>query len=165
MLAEVSANVRAVTVRVTRDAVHFAVYFDSAPSDDELASVSEIEGGVINLLPEDNEVTCETIVLPYPELVPKDVLWAYHRYEGFPSIPQPKRPGSKYQINEGRQGRYIPGHRNFVPAWGGPILTHPDPQALIDEFAGREVAVGKPAKADAELDRTGPKGCLSLGIW
>jgi RHS repeat-associated protein len=39
-----------------------------------------------------------------------------------------------------KQGKHIPGHKNFIP--GRSPLTHPDPQGLLDRFAGTGQAVG-----------------------
>ncbi len=40
----------------------------------------------------------------------------------------------KPRIHWGRQGKHIPGHPNYIR--GRSILTHPDPQGLVDEYAG-----------------------------
>jgi filamentous hemagglutinin len=37
-------------------------------------------------------------------------------------------------INQGQQGKHIEGRYNYQPGRG--VLTDPDPQALLDEFAG-----------------------------
>lgn len=42
--------------------------------------------------------------------------------------------GPKICIHGGKQGKHIPGHNNFQP--GKSELTHPDPQGLLDRFAG-----------------------------
>ncbi|WP_156804809.1 CARDB domain-containing protein [Synechococcus sp. PCC 6312] len=44
-------------------------------------------------------------------------------------------------INPDKQGRHIPGHRRFIP--GRSELTHPNPQSLIDQFAGKGQAANK----------------------
>lgn len=41
----------------------------------------------------------------------------------------------------GKQGKHIPGHKNFIA--GRSELTHPDPQALVDRFAGQGIQAGK----------------------
>ena len=40
------------------------------------------------------------------------------------------------RIHEGQQGKHIKDHNNYVPEAGRSVLTHKDPQALVDEFAG-----------------------------
>ena len=37
-------------------------------------------------------------------------------------------------IRADKQGKHIPGHNNFQP--GKSEWTHPDPQALLDQFGG-----------------------------
>lgn len=44
------------------------------------------------------------------------------------------------QIHDGKQGKHVPGHNNFIQ--GRSELTHPDPQQLVDDFAGTGDAVG-----------------------
>lgn len=38
------------------------------------------------------------------------------------------------QLHEGRQGKHVPGHNNYVP--GRSTLTDENPQGLLDDFAG-----------------------------
>ncbi|MBF0492842.1 MAG: hypothetical protein HQM15_08685 [Deltaproteobacteria bacterium] len=46
----------------------------------------------------------------------------------------------KFTVHEGKQGKHILGHNNFdLPR---SILTHPDPQGLVDKFAGTGKAMG-----------------------
>jgi hypothetical protein len=49
-------------------------------------------------------------------------------------------------IDEGKQGKHIPGHNNFQP--GKSEFTHPDPQGLLDEFSGKGVAHGNKEVVD-----------------
>lgn len=44
----------------------------------------------------------------------------------------------------GRQGKHIPGHKNFI--LGRSEWTHPDPQDLVNTFAGKGTQAGKVAK-------------------
>ncbi len=44
------------------------------------------------------------------------------------------------QIEEGKQGKHVPGHNNFDPSRSP--LTHPDPQALLDSHAGTGQQIG-----------------------
>ncbi|WP_354005370.1 polymorphic toxin type 50 domain-containing protein [Roseateles amylovorans] len=44
------------------------------------------------------------------------------------------------KIEEGKQGKHVPGHNNFQP--GKSELTHPDPQGLVDKGAGTGRQVG-----------------------
>jgi hypothetical protein len=48
---------------------------------------------------------------------------------------------SKVTLEAGKQGKHIPGHNNYIP--GRSPLTHKDPQALLDKFAGKGEPVGK----------------------
>jgi RHS repeat-associated protein len=41
---------------------------------------------------------------------------------------------SSLTIHSGKQGKHVPGHNNFMP--GRSELTHPDPQGLLDDYAG-----------------------------
>jgi RHS repeat-associated protein len=45
------------------------------------------------------------------------------------------------KIHWGKQGKHIPGHNDYRP--GRSTLTHPDPQGLVDQFAGKGQQVGK----------------------
>lgn len=47
---------------------------------------------------------------------------------------------AKPRIHPGKQGKHVPGHNNFRP--GKSELTHPNPQALLDWFAGTGVRHG-----------------------
>jgi hypothetical protein len=47
----------------------------------------------------------------------------------------------------GNQGKHIPRHNNYIPGRGP--LTHKDPQALLDKFAGK----GEPVEASHEDNR------------
>lgn len=47
-------------------------------------------------------------------------------------------------IHPGRQGKHIPDHPNYIP--GRSILTHENPQALIDDFAGTGTPANKVPK-------------------
>jgi filamentous hemagglutinin len=44
------------------------------------------------------------------------------------------------RINEGQQGKHIPGHNNYDPERSE--LTHPDPQGLLNRGAGTGEQVG-----------------------
>jgi RHS repeat-associated protein len=46
----------------------------------------------------------------------------------------------QFQIHAGKQGKHIPGHPHFQP--GKSELAHPDPQELLDKFAGKGERVG-----------------------
>ena len=49
-------------------------------------------------------------------------------------------PSSAPTIVAAKQGKHIPGHKNFIP--GRSPLTHPDPQKLVNQFAGKGQPVG-----------------------
>jgi hypothetical protein len=42
----------------------------------------------------------------------------------------------RVKLHADAQGKHIPGHKNYDPARGRSILTHSDPQALLDSHAG-----------------------------
>ena len=44
-------------------------------------------------------------------------------------------------LEVGRQAKHIPGHNNFIPDRSP--FTHPDPQGLLDKFAGKGEQAGK----------------------
>ena len=170
LLGEVSPNLRAVTARIDADHIHFDAYFDSTPSDDELECMSEVDLGLGSAFGE-GEVSYSVFVLPSPAKVPKDVHWAYHRYEGFPHSrpqPPPDPTGQRVMLNEGRQGKYVLGHPNFVPRYGGGVLTHPDPQALLDEHAGTGQII-RERREEVQPENVAPEtivqpgGCLGFG--
>jgi filamentous hemagglutinin len=52
----------------------------------------------------------------------------------------PKGP----QVHMGKQGKHIPGHNNFI--LGRSELIHPNPQALVDNFAGKGTQAGNVAR-------------------
>lgn len=41
-----------------------------------------------------------------------------------------------FKLEWDKQGKHVQGHRNYLPEKNKSILTHPDPQKLIDNFAG-----------------------------
>ena len=43
-------------------------------------------------------------------------------------------------VHVDKQGKHVPGHRNYQP--GRSELTHPDPQVLLDRFAGTGIRHG-----------------------
>ena len=49
-------------------------------------------------------------------------------------------PGTGLTIRKDKQGKHIPGHNNFQT--GKSEWTHPDPQALLDQFGGTGVRNG-----------------------
>jgi RHS repeat-associated protein len=51
------------------------------------------------------------------------------------------------KIEEGKQGKHVPGHNNFEP--GKSELTHPNPQSLIDEHKGTGQQVGSTPVGEA----------------
>ena len=44
------------------------------------------------------------------------------------------------QLEPDKQGKHIPGHNNFIP--GRSEFTHPNPQSLLDKFAGSDQLIG-----------------------
>ncbi len=58
------------------------------------------------------------------------------------SNPAPTPPSSTAppKLHMGQQGKHIPGHNNYTP--GRSPLTHPDPQGLLNDFAGKGDPVG-----------------------
>jgi hypothetical protein len=55
------------------------------------------------------------------------------------------------KINPDKQGKHIPGHKNFQP--GKSIFTHPNPQALVNKFAGK----GQPVSNNVPKGQPGYK--------
>jgi RHS repeat-associated protein len=51
------------------------------------------------------------------------------------------------KIEEGKQGKHVPGHNNFEP--GKSELTHPNPQSLVDEHKGTGQQVGSTPVGEA----------------
>ena len=51
-----------------------------------------------------------------------------------------------YQIKE----RYIPAHVNYVP--NESIMLHPNPQVLIDKFAGKGIKLNKLSPASSGFE-------------
>jgi filamentous hemagglutinin len=51
-------------------------------------------------------------------------------------------------INADKQGKHIPGHNNYKP--GRSILTHPDPQDVLDKYAGTGTRVGNQEHIDTD---------------
>jgi hypothetical protein len=49
-------------------------------------------------------------------------------------------------IHSGKQGKHVPGHNNFIP--GRSELTHPDPQGLLDGYAGTGAKKGNTEYVD-----------------
>ena len=62
------------------------------------------------------------------------------------------------RIHEGQQGKHIKDHNNYVPEAGRSVLTHKDPQALVDEFAG----TGHP-EGQAPVGQAGSKESVDFG--
>jgi filamentous hemagglutinin len=74
--------------------------------------------------------------LMFTSMLPSfDAQWGYSNYWMEPGETYPTLPSSeRVMLHEGKQGKHIPGHNNYIP--GKSILTHPDPQALLDSHAG-----------------------------
>jgi hypothetical protein len=81
LLGEVSAQLRAVTVRYDDTSIHFESFYDGEVSDDDRESMSCVETELIAYFPEDHRITCEIHRLDYPALIPKDRVWVYYRKE------------------------------------------------------------------------------------
>jgi hypothetical protein len=56
-------------------------------------------------------------------------------------VPKPSASRAVPRVHAGQQGKHIPGHRNYIP--GRSPFTHPDPQGLLDRFAGTGQAANK----------------------
>jgi len=81
LLGEVTANLRAVTVRYDDNSIHFEAYFDGAPNDEEREGMSLVETEVMADFPSTHEVTHEVIRLDAPAPIPKNRTWVYFRKE------------------------------------------------------------------------------------
>jgi hypothetical protein len=60
------------------------------------------------------------------------------------------------KLDPAKQGKHIPGHRNYIP--GRSILTDPDPQGLLDQRAG----TGRPVN-DVPIGQPGSKERVDFG--
>jgi len=57
--------------------------------------------------------------------------------------------GAGPKIRLGKQGKHVPEHNNFQP--GKSEWTHPDPQALLDQFGSTGVRSAQRELVDLEL--------------
>lgn len=62
-------------------------------------------------------------------------------------------PGAGPVVRPDKQGKHIPGHNNFQP--GKSEWTHPDPQALLDQFGGTGTRDGHRELGAIHYDNTG----------
>ena len=81
LLGEVSARLRAVTVRISDDHLHFDCYYDGIIDEDDSESMFCVEAEAIAVLPENIEVTHDLHRLDSPLLLPKVDLFVYARRE------------------------------------------------------------------------------------
>ena len=60
-----------------------------------------------------------------------------------PSVVEPAtvEPPQRPTLNVDSQGKHVPGHNNYTP--GRSVLTHPDPDALLRQFAGKGTPLNK----------------------
>lgn len=81
MLGEVSRHLRAVTVSYDFNSVSVDCYFDGKVSDDDRESMSLVETELLAWFPQTHSVTLRMQRLDFPNLIPKDRLWVFHRKE------------------------------------------------------------------------------------
>ncbi len=81
LLGEVSSSLRAVTIRVSDNQLHFDAYFDGLIGEDDVESMSCVEGELIAALPQRIEVTYDIHRIDLPVMVPKHDVFVYMRRE------------------------------------------------------------------------------------
>jgi len=74
------------------------------------------------------------------------------RPRAIPEEPAAPAPRPRPKLDQGKQGKHVPGHNNFQP--GKSELTHPDPQRLLNERAGTGQQLGnKPVGQPGSKER------------
>jgi hypothetical protein len=82
LLGEVTPNLRAVIVaRHDASSVFVVAYFDAEPSELEREAMSRVETELLARFPEDHVVQVDVVQLGEPELIPKEGIWTYRRWE------------------------------------------------------------------------------------
>lgn len=82
LLGEVSPTLRAITVEYDDTSIHFDAYYDGEITDDYREAMLRVDTEVMAVFPETHKISHSVIRRDYPELIPKDRIWAYHRQEG-----------------------------------------------------------------------------------
>lgn len=57
--------------------------------------------------------------------------------------PKKEQKEPEFPIHEGQQGKHLEGHNNYDPKGTKSILTHKDPQGLVDKYAGTGIRSNK----------------------
>jgi hypothetical protein len=81
LLGEVSASLRAVTLRVLGDHIHFDAYYDGPIDEDDSESMSCVETELIASLPESIRVTHAVHRIDISSSLPKADIFVYLRRE------------------------------------------------------------------------------------
>jgi hypothetical protein len=81
LLGEVSVSLRAVTIRVSDDHLHFDSYYDGPIDENDVESMSCVETELIAGLPESIRVTHSLHRTDSPSTLPKTDTFAYLRRE------------------------------------------------------------------------------------
>lgn len=82
LLGEVSERLRAVTVSYDDTSVHFDCIYDGDIRDEDRESMSCVETELMALFPQAHRITHKVTRSDYPNLIPKNRIWVYHRKEG-----------------------------------------------------------------------------------
>ena len=81
LLGEVSARLRALTIRMTGDYLHFDAYYDGPIDQDEVESMSCVETELIAALPDTITISHSVHRIDSPSIVPKTDIFVYMRRE------------------------------------------------------------------------------------
>ena len=81
LLGEVSAFLRAVTIRVSDGHLHFDAYYDGLIHENDVESMSCVETELIAALPERIRVTHSLYRIDSPSILPKTDIFVYLRRE------------------------------------------------------------------------------------
>ncbi len=81
LLGEVSAALRAVTVQVSDDRIHFDAYFDGPIAEEDVDGMACVDTELVAMLSEDIQVTHALHRLDAPAVLPKSDTFAYLRRE------------------------------------------------------------------------------------
>jgi len=77
----VTENLRAVTVTYGERTILLEAYFNGEIAEEDKESMSLVETELVAAFPEDHDIKLDLIMLPMPQLIPKNKTWAFHRKE------------------------------------------------------------------------------------
>jgi len=81
LLGEVSSRLRCVTVSWDDTSIHLDCYFDGQIDEEDRESMSSVETELMAVFPSTHVVDHAIHRLDYPNRIPKETTWAYHRRE------------------------------------------------------------------------------------